>query len=113
MVLEEVEYSKTYPNLNPAKLSDRDYFKKPFSIKSKFWDYEEEERLIFRESSNVVLKFPKDTFSEITLGLKMSEDNKKEIIEIARNEYENINIFQAKKIDRSFHLDFEEVTMTT
>lgn len=113
MILEKVEYSKIYPNLNPAKLSDREYFKKPFSIKSKYWDYEKEERLIFRETGDVVLKFPKDIFLEITLGLKMPKAHKNEIIEVARSEYEDIKIFQAEKIDRSFHLNFEEVTFAT
>lgn len=113
MILEKVEYSKTYPNLNPAKLSNLDYFKKPFTIKSKYWDYEEEERLIFHESGDVALKFPNNVFSEITFGLKMPETHKKEIIEIARSEFEDIKIYQAEKIDRSFHLNFTDVTSAT
>lgn len=98
MILEKVEYSKTYPHLNPAKLSDRDYFKKSFSIKSEYWDYEEEERLIFRESGDVVLKFPKNVFSEITLGLKMPDDHKREIMEVAKNEFEDIKCSMLEKL---------------
>ena len=113
MILEKVEYSKTYPNLNPAKLSDIDYFRKPFTIKSDFWNYEEEERLIFREKADVVVKFPKDVFSEITLGLNMPDPHKEEIIEIARNEFDNLKIFQAEKNDRSYHLNFREINSAT
>ena len=109
MVLEKVEYSKIYPNLNPAKLADSEYFKKPFTIKSDYWKYEEEERLIFRENGNVVLKFPKHAFAEIILGLKMPDKHRQEIIEIANEEFDNIKVFQAQKIDRSFHLNFIEL----
>lgn len=111
MILGEVEYVDNYPNLDPTKLSNREYFEKPFTFKSSYWCYEEEERLIYKKEGNVAFNIDKDAFAEINLGLKMPYDHKQEILEIARNEFNNIRVYQAKKLDRSFKLAFEEVNI--
>ena len=78
------------------------------TTKSEEWEYEEEYRLIkaFVEpplSFERREKIPDEVFSDVTLGIDISVENKKEIIEICRRK--GILVYQAKKVPFKFEID--------
>lgn len=81
--------------------------------KSNEWNYENEYRLFKLFFPNVpsnddrIKTIPDDFFAEITLGIKMPEEHKKEIIEIAKKK--GIKIYQAVKVPFEFKIDRHEI----
>lgn len=63
--------------------------------KIKKWEFEQEYRLTKFNVQNRHAKIPNELFAEIILGAKISDDNKKEIIEIASNKFPDAKLFQA------------------
>jgi hypothetical protein len=80
------------------------------TTKSEDWEYEEEYRLIkvFVEhplSFERCVQIPDDIFSDVTLGINISVENKEEIIEVCRQK--GILVYQAKKVPFKFEIDRE------
>jgi len=107
--LYDVEYQKSYPKINPLKITPEEYFSLPLTIKSNVWGYENEVRLIFKDGANETLKIEKELFQDITLGCRMSEDHQKEILEIVNSEFDGLPVYNAKLSDDEFSLTFDKV----
>jgi hypothetical protein len=105
----EVIYSNNneFPKLNPIDNESYDIFKTTH-YKAKDWEYEMEYRLLKvfenKETSNInrVIKIPNECFVEIILGMKISENNKLEIINIAK--CKGIRVYQASRVPKRFQL---------
>lgn len=104
-----VIYNKSdfYPRINPNYNITIKLFLETF-FKSKEWEYEKEFRLtkLFEnEPKDIDRKFifDNDDLEEIILGINISEDNKNEIIEIARDK--KIKIYQAIKNPKKFNVE--------
>lgn len=106
--LKRVNYSKTFPKIGlfePAL----DLFTKLLCTKSIDWQYEQEFRLVIGQC-NKPLKIIQDAFDEIILGCKIPQAHKKELMAVLKNNFPNIDIYQAKMNAKEFKLDFEKVS---
>lgn len=81
--------------------------------KANVWNYESEYRLFklffpgIPSKDDRIKTIPDDFFAEIILGIKMSEEHKKEIIEIAKRK--GLKIYQAVKVPFEFKIDKVEI----
>jgi hypothetical protein len=107
--LYDVLYQKSYPQINPLKVSPEEYFALPLTIKSKVWEYEDEVRLIFKDGANELLKVEKELFQDITLGCRISEDHQNEILEVVKTEFDELPVYKAKLSDDMFSLVFDRI----
>lgn len=107
-----VAYQTDFPQIKPkaqeTKEEKYDRIRIQTTTKSEDWKYEQEYRLIKAfvkpplpfERCN---KVPDVVFSDVTLGINISPDNKEEIIEICSKK--NIPVYQAKKVPFKFEID--------
>lgn len=82
--------------------------------KSSEWAYEKEWRLsIFREENEPdgfgYLQYRKEVFGAIYLGLKMSHEDKRDIINLIERHLPQLEIWDAVIIKNQYKLDFERV----
>jgi hypothetical protein len=112
----KVEYlpSNTFPSLHPM-MDEHESFYKKFFTKSFDWSYEEEYRLINiippSQSNNLSvrkLKIEPDFIEDVTLGLKISEKHRSEIIELC-HKY-GVKVYQAAEKDFQFIVDRIEIS---
>ena len=109
----EVDYDIEFPKIKPKVAKDKmEVINRLFiqtHTKSEDWTYEEEFRFVKVYFPNVpkpferIVQIPDEVFSEVILGINISDDNKAEIIEICKRK--NIPIYQAKKKDFMFEID--------
>ncbi|MEX1014345.1 MAG: DUF2971 domain-containing protein [Candidatus Paceibacterota bacterium] len=107
--LYDVLYQKSYPQINPLKVGQDEYFALPLTIKSKAWEYEDEVRLIFKDGADELLKVEKKIFQDITLGCRMYEDNQNEILEIVKTEFDRLPVYKAMLSNDEFSLVFDRI----
>lgn len=107
-VLEEVMYSKEYPNFNGAS-SDPKTDIYPLFTKSADWAYEQEVRLIIKNAVGMSYKIHPKAIREVTLGIKLPEESTEKIKEIIHCDLPHVELYQAKKADKKFMLEFEKV----
>ncbi|WP_417327792.1 DUF2971 domain-containing protein [Halarcobacter sp.] len=80
-----------------------------FTIKSKYWEYEEEFRFITINSKGLK-RFSKQTLKEIIFGCKASKENIKTTIQLCNdNGFQHIQFKKAKKVINKFELEFENI----
>ena len=103
-----VRYEEEYPRI--MKDDDNGCKKiKMFYTKAWYWDYEIEYRLL---TSNFVKKsktISKEVITEIILGYKMSESDKKDILKLISIELPLVKIFETKPIFGSFEFEIVPV----
>ena len=112
-----VKYDDNYPELNPM---NDDNIMNMFSMlyhKTKDWEYEQEYRMTklfgFNENQTEFenqkkIWFENDTISEVILGLKMTNEDKSEILSICKNK--GVKVYQIKEVPYKFELSREEVS---
>lgn len=107
--LKRVKYSDIYPELDPlnkvSKLDEVKYYQK-----SKAWEYESEIRamkLFFDNKSNRILTLFDNNIKEVVIGLNTPQNNRKEIIEIAKAR--GIQVWQTIKSDFEFKIERYEI----
>ncbi len=104
-----VNYTDSYPKIDPLKQSSLDDVFSKTHTKSSEWNYEKEYRLtrLWVDSDpskdDRKIYFHNGLFEEILLGLLISSNDKLEIIEIARQK--NIPVYQVRKKRSSFLLE--------
>lgn len=112
-----VNYDTIFPNIKP-KVSQNlsDIFEKTFiqtHTKSQDWDREYEYRLIQNYFDYIpkpverVIRFEDDVFTEVILGINITEKDKAEIVEICKKK--KIPVFQAIKKQFVFQIEKEEI----
>jgi hypothetical protein len=106
----DVEYQNEYPIIIPNyKLSDIDYMTLPFKTKFDVWKYESEYRIMILGGTNIPLTVPLSLITEISLGCKISKQNKDEIQRIIDEKKIDVPIFQSRKHEEKFELVFEKI----
>ncbi|MCZ8198688.1 MAG: DUF2971 domain-containing protein [Flavobacterium sp.] len=103
--VKRVEYSIDYPELNPLNKRKNSYELKYF-YKSLDWEYEEEIRVMNiynTEKPNRIIELENKHIKEVILGLKTSENDKKEIISIAKDK--NIDVWETTKAEFKFEIE--------
>ncbi len=103
-----VDYQRDYPIVNPLENDDAQWTKQIFT-KAEYWDYEIEYRLTKFGFANVKRCIPKDVFTEVILGHRMSESEKKVILKIINSELPHVKVFMAMPIVNSFELELFRV----
>jgi len=118
--LKKIEYTGEYPLCKPDSndIDNVDYLLRIFEIKYLDWKYEREYRYIMTGSVNrlnnidefrkVIIE--KEIITEVILGCKMSDDNKKELLSCLKKDYPHTKIYQAIIKKNSFALDFKDIT---
>lgn len=103
-----VQYSKEYPELDPLNKNKNTYDLKYF-YKSLEWDYEEEIRLmnLFFDNEtpepNRIVTLENKYIKEVVLGLNISEKDKREITNIAKDK--NIDVWETMKGEFEFKIE--------
>ena len=105
----DVFYSVDYPKIPPINSTDNQFMQQ-ISTKSIDWKYEEEFRL-FIVGAEQSIEVPKQCFKEITLGCKMENKYKKEIIDFIKKEIPEMRVIQAIQSDDKFQLTFENINL--
>ena len=112
-----VNYSPVnkFPSIHPMMNQNESFYRK-FFTKSKDWHYEEEYRIVnffhtdkSNDSSSRLLKYNADFIDEVTLGIKMNESDRKEIIELCKNL--GVKVYQA--VDKSFEFEVDRYEIST
>jgi hypothetical protein len=110
-----VEYNENhnFPDINPMSRNDLVKTLLRTQNKAKEWSYEEEFRIIKQFFPKVptledrIFRFDDDLFAEITLGVNIDPDSKREIIEIAKAK--KIKTYQAVKVPFKFLIERVEI----
>lgn len=103
-----VAYSEDFPQLDPFSEHSMETSFSQTHFKSKEWEYEQEYRLgklWFPDppsEEDRTIKIPYEFVEEINLGVLISDNDRNEILEIARAK--NIKVFQVKKVPFKFEL---------
>lgn len=109
MSLEKVEYSEKYPFIDAYRMSSDERLKYQLLTKSPEWQYEKEYRLIWFKGANKKLRIDEGIIKRVILGCKMTQVDKDEIISILKTRTDKVYLYQAKKKQDAFGLDFEFV----
>jgi hypothetical protein len=109
MILLPVEYSSDYPELYKYKQSSDERFRKQLLVKAFDWYYEREYRLILQEGINVTVNFPEEIYCRVVLGCQISDENRQKIIDILNNRGDHLPLYQAKRANKSFSLEFTKL----
>ncbi len=105
----KVNYQEDYPIVSGHDETD-ERFKKKFFTKSDAWSYENEWRFSKNHIKNRIIKLTKESFAEIVIGCEIGQNEKNKIMkETRRNFGYNIKIFEARKSDENFKLEFIEI----
>jgi hypothetical protein len=111
-----ITYDTEFPKIDPRNNRGMDKSFVQTHTKAEDWAYEKEYRLtkLFfpnePEQNARIVTFPAELISEVILGLKMPEEHKKEIIEIAKQK--KIPIFEIEQIQAQFKLVKKPVANT-
>lgn len=107
---ERVSYVTDYPILIPSpdlnELDEQKLLNKTMLTKSKCWWYEKEYRYILFGGPNLVIPIPPDCITGIYLGLRISEADKNEILEIRKRVLPRATVYLTRKESGKFGLEF-------
>ena len=104
-----VDYQNEYPTLNPFEFEKIESYTKSLLIKSKDWKYENELRFILFDFPDKTLIVPDGIIDQVILGCRITKENKKELIQIAKKK--NIELQQAVLKQNTFGLDFNKIKL--
>ena len=104
-----VDYQNEYPTLNPFEFEKIESYTKSLLIKSKDWKYENELRFILFDLPDKAIIIPDGIIDQVILGCKITKENKKELIQIAKKK--NIELQQAVLKQNTFGLDFNKIKL--
>jgi hypothetical protein len=103
-----------FPNIDPSKNEDIVTYISQSHIKHSGWAYEEEFRLVRVEYPSVlsdnqrIYLYPDDFLKDITLGLRITEDDRAEII--GEGLRKHVPVYQVEKVPLSFKLSRRQLT---
>lgn len=100
-----VTYVEDYPKISPMA-SAAEQFMTSLSFKSHGWRYEQEIRLFKLFSGGKIFEVPTALITEITLGCKISDQHRQEIIEYRNAKLPHVKLYQANMAHGKFELDF-------
>ncbi|MFA6056849.1 MAG: DUF2971 domain-containing protein [Taibaiella sp.] len=77
--------------------------------KAKCWSYEEEIRIVmnhlnFNGESKLIQEVNKDCFHSVHFGTRITEQNRNEIIQLCKNQYPQVELFDIKPEESHFEL---------
>jgi Protein of unknown function (DUF2971) len=117
-----VIYSEDYPEVRvPRTESDGDTYMKLLHTKASVWGYEQEYRLCRIEhaperSRDIAMRWdgqvafaPIDSFTAITLGARMPEECRSELIALAASRVPKLEVWQASIHESQYALMFDRV----
>lgn len=114
IMAQSVRYSQKMPQRNFADFPSARQVSDAITLtKAKVWEYEEEWRIVTtlrnKGKSYEILPFAPEEVCSVYLGCKISKEDKDHIVQITRDQYSDVTIFQARKHETEFRLIFEEV----
>ena len=77
--------------------------------KSNVWEYEDEYRLTKMGASRTSIKIPLDAIVEVTIGCKMEQKEKDEIIRVIKDKIPTCKIYEASLSKTKFELDINPI----
>ncbi len=102
-----VKYKSIYPHINLYTATDDDQIN-VLLTKSQHWSYEKEWRIIELEGKGEY-KYPSESLKEVILGCQITEENRKNIINLINEREFKPVLYQAVKKEKEFGLDFEKL----
>ena len=114
LVAQRVRYESTIPVITLEMVNERradELFDMVTLTKSTDWEYEKEWRVVTtmhdKSRDYEILRFPPEEVAAVYLGCRITDECKREIIEIVKDKYPDAKIYQAHKHEREFSLVFE------
>ncbi|SHI86706.1 Protein of unknown function [Hymenobacter daecheongensis DSM 21074] len=107
----DVHYTSDFQTLNFHLFAD-DSIANMIYTKSSQWAYEEELRLLgtnLKNNEQRKMSFNKSSLKSVYLGVNCELSTLDKIKEILSHKYKNTKLFQAKKVNNKFALEFQEV----
>jgi len=103
--LSEVHYQKSYPNLSVYDNVDLEWTRKYLSTKSEDWYYEEEWRILYRETGPQI--YPHGELSGVILGARISKENQELVLKWITESNFKPKLYRAKPFKDRFGLDIK------
>lgn len=108
--IEKVIYQDNYPIIIPRGYDSDVYYKERFLYKSKFWEYEQEYRILsYLDGANKVYEIPASCFRYLFLGSKMELKNRLLLVNHVRENLPHVLIFDSKVSKTKFELEFTNI----
>ncbi len=104
-----VKYVEEFPFIDGFQTPNSENVITVLSTKASSWAYEEEIRLILITGTNQVIALDDTVIQEVILGMRMPDDFKNEITEIAKSKGSRLRLFQAKRTEDNFRIMFEQI----
>lgn len=104
-----VNYQPKLVVYNPIKQDSIDYVENIFINKFDLWQYEDEIRLIMTHKTKNIIKLLEGIIDEVILGLKITPDNKKTIIDCLKLKSYKPKLYQIVQKEFSFEFDRVEI----
>ncbi len=104
-----VQYKNEFPDIEPNNKYDIESLFKVTHNKAEHWKYEKEYRIVklIKYENDRIDSFPKEFIHEIILGLEISNDDRKEILDFSKTN--NIPLYQIIKKDREFRIERKKI----
>jgi len=99
-----VSYSKEYPVIYPATDGEYERFEKTLMTKAKFWEYEEEWRIIDDSGPGIKL-FPPKILVGVIFGCRMSEKHRDLVRRWCEGRQTPVSFYQAREAERTYALE--------
>lgn len=109
VLAKKVDYLQSHPQFQFFPKDRDEFYVKPLIVKSSDWKYEQEIRFIRTHKADVEYTLPDGIIVELIFGCEMPEGHRDEIMEMLREKGSQIELFEARKKDKSFGLDFVSV----
>lgn len=110
----KVDYEKNIPSINPCSLiisGASEQVMKMFKTKYDKWAYESEWR-IFHLKANQPYVYPPESLTGIYFGAEIDFAHLEIIALIIQGQNPNVKLYQSKKQENSYKIEFEEVSYT-
>jgi len=101
--LTHVVYQKEYPKFNIYDEIDQQWTSNYLATKSHHWSYEEEWRIFYHEHG--VQCFPESELTGVILGARISQEDRKMILDCLRARRYPIQVYEAREKGNEFGLD--------
>jgi len=105
--LSKVNYQEQYPDLSIYDDIDLEWMKRYWTTKGCDWRYEEEWRILYRETGCKV--FPAEELTGVILGTRISKKKRKLVLEWLSNRSCKVQLYQAHEYNDRFGLDISSV----
>ncbi len=106
----DIKYSETYPIIIPKKdITPTEYISKPLSTKAKFWEYENEKRILLLGGSREITTVPAEAISEVIMGCKMPDRDQIKIGEYVIKNLSQVSLMLCKMHEEKFELIFQKI----